>query len=99
MQKTLSTSSERGAQDPAEFVSGNVDLTQALCNAVGAVALATGKRVPIVYTSSIQADRDNAYGASKLAAENALFALQRAHGVPVHIFRLPNVFGKWCKPN
>ena len=86
-------------QDPAEFVAGNVDLTQALCNAVAAVADTTGKKVPIVYTSSTQADRDNAYGASKLAAENALFALQRAHGVPVHVFRLPNVFGKWCKPN
>ena len=32
-------------------------------------------------------------------AEDALFALQRAHDVPVHVFRLPNVFGKWCKPN
>jgi UDP-2-acetamido-2,6-beta-L-arabino-hexul-4-ose reductase len=86
-------------QDPSEFVSGNVDLTQTLCNAVAAVAVTTGKKVPIVYTSSTQADRDNAYGASKLGAENALFALQRAHGVPVHVFRLPNVFGKWCKPN
>ena len=86
-------------QDPAEFVTGNVGLTKALCQAVGVVALTTGKKVPIVYTSSAQADRDNAYGASKLAAENALFALQHAHGVPVHIFRLPNVFGKWCKPN
>lgn len=86
-------------QDPAEFVAGNVDLTQALCQAVGAVAAATGKKVPIIYTSSTQADRDNAYGNSKRGAENALFALQREHGVPVHVFRLPNVFGKWCKPN
>jgi UDP-2-acetamido-2,6-beta-L-arabino-hexul-4-ose reductase len=86
-------------QDPAEFVAGNVDLTQALCLAVGAVAAATGKKVPVVYTSSTQADRDNAYGASKLGAENALLGLQRAHGVPVQVFRLPNVFGKWCKPN
>ena len=86
-------------QDPAEFVAGNVDLTQALCQAVGAVAASTGKKIPVVYTSSTQADRDNAYGSSKLGAENALFALQREHGVPVHVFRLPNVFGKWCKPN
>lgn len=86
-------------QDPAEFASGNVDLTRALCKAVGAVAEATGKKIPIVYTSSTQADRDNAYGVSKLGAENALFELQRGYGVPVHIFRLPNVFGKWCKPN
>ena len=86
-------------QDPQEFVSGNVDLTQALCQAVGAVAEATGKPVPIVYTSSAQAGRDNPYGQSKRGAEVALLALQRSHSVPVHIFRLPNVFGKWCKPN
>ena len=86
-------------QDPQEFVSGNVDLTQALCQAVGAVAVATGKLVPIVYTSSAQAGRDNPYGQSKRGAEDALLAVARSHWVPVHIFRLPNVFGKWCKPN
>ena len=86
-------------QDPQEFVSGNVDLTQALCQAVGAVAVATGKPVPIVYTSSAQAGRDNPYGRSKRGAEDALLAVARSHRVPVHIFRLPNVFGKWCKPN
>jgi len=86
-------------QDPAEFVAGNVNLTGVLCQAVGAVAEATGKKIPIVYTSSTQADRDNAYGVSKLGAETALFALQTQHAVPVHVFRLPNVFGKWCKPN
>jgi UDP-2-acetamido-2,6-beta-L-arabino-hexul-4-ose reductase len=86
-------------QDPAEFLTGNVDLTRALCQAVGAVAGTTGRKIPIVYTSSTQADRDNAYGVSKLGAENALFALQTEHAVPVHVFRLPNVFGKWCKPN
>lgn len=86
-------------QDPAEFVAGNVDLTRALCRAVAAVAEATGKKIPVVYTSSTQADRDNAYGVSKLGAENALFALQTEHDVPVHVLRLPNVFGKWCKPN
>jgi len=86
-------------QDPQEFTTGNVGLTLALCQAVGAVAVATGKKVPVVYTSSTQAARDNVYGASKLGGENVLFALQREHGVPVHVFRLPNVFGKWCKPN
>jgi len=86
-------------QDPTEFVEGNVDLTRSLCQAVGVVAETTGKKIPIVYTSSTQADRDNAYGKSKLGAENALFGLQAEHAVPVHVFRLPNVFGKWCKPN
>ena len=86
-------------QDPQEFVSGNVELTQALCQAVGALAVATGKPVPIVYTSSAQAGRDNPYGQSKRGAEDALLAAARSHQVPVHIFRLPNVFGKWCRPN
>jgi UDP-2-acetamido-2,6-beta-L-arabino-hexul-4-ose reductase len=86
-------------QDTQEFVTGNVDLTQALCQAVGAKAVASGKKVPVVYTSSTQADRDNPYGLSKRGAEGALFELRSEHGVPVHVFRLPNVFGKWCKPN
>jgi len=86
-------------QDPAEFATGNADLTQALCDAIAGVAKATGKKVPVVYTSSTQAARDNPYGLSKRTAEDALFALQHEHGVTVHVFRLPNVFGKWCKPN
>ena len=86
-------------QDPQEFVSGNVDLTHSLCQAVRASNHTTGKKAQIVYTSSIQAGRDNPYGRSKLAAEEALLAASRSHQVPVHILRLPNVFGKWCKPN
>jgi UDP-2-acetamido-2,6-beta-L-arabino-hexul-4-ose reductase len=86
-------------QDPQEFVTGNVDLTQALCRAMGAIAVASGKKVPVAYTSSTQADRDNPYGLSKRGAESALFRLRTEQGVPVHVFRLPNVFGKWCKPN
>jgi UDP-2-acetamido-2,6-beta-L-arabino-hexul-4-ose reductase len=86
-------------QDPKEFAIGNTHLTQALCNAVAAVAVATGKKIPVLCSSSIQANYDNIYGQSKRAAEEALFALQRAQSVPVYVFRLPNVFGKWCKPN
>jgi len=86
-------------QDPLEFTTGNADLTQALCQVVCDVAQATGKHVPIICTSSTQAGRDNPYGQSKWAAEQALQAATLSHGIPVHIFRLPNVFGKWCKPN
>lgn len=85
--------------DPAEFAVGNTDLTQALCSAIASLASGSGKKVSVIYTSSTQAVCDNPYGQSKLAAEDALFALQREHDVPVHVFRLPNVFGKWCKPN
>jgi UDP-2-acetamido-2,6-beta-L-arabino-hexul-4-ose reductase len=86
-------------QDPLEFITDNADLTNALCKAVCMVAQSTGKKVPIICTSSTQAGRDNPYGQSKLAAEEALQAATISHGIPVHIFRLPNVFGKWCKPN
>lgn len=86
-------------QDPQEFISGNVNLTQALCLAVGEVTSSNCKRVPIVYTSSIHAISDNPYGESKRKAEDSLLAVAHSHQVPVHILRLPNVFGKWCKPN
>ena len=86
-------------QDPGEFVTGNVDLMRALCQAVCAVKDATGRKIPIVFTSSIQAERDSAYGLSKRGAEEVLLAAARTHQIPVHVFRLPNLFGKWCKPN
>ncbi|SEN84147.1 UDP-2-acetamido-2,6-beta-L-arabino-hexul-4-ose reductase [Brachymonas denitrificans] len=85
-------------QDPAEFASGNTDLTATLCQAVATQAEA-GKRIPVIYTSSIQAAQTNPYGESKRGAEDLLFALGQQHGVPVHVFRLPNVFGKWTRPN
>lgn len=85
--------------NPQEFVVGNAALTEVLCHAVRGVAADTGRKIPVVYTSSTQAASDNPYGNSKRLAEEALFELQRLWGVPVHVFRLPNVFGKWCKPN
>ncbi|MDM7483103.1 MAG: capsular polysaccharide biosynthesis protein CapF [Halomonas sp.] len=82
-------------QHPEEFVTGNTGLTEQLCTAIKA----SGKQIPVVYTSSIQAKRDNDYGSSKRAAEEALLALQQDTGNPVYIYRLPNVFGKWARPN
>lgn len=86
-------------QDPTEFVTGNADLTRALSEAVASAAQAAGRKIPILHTSSIQAALDNPYGRSKREAEDALRAVARDPLVPVHVFRLPNVFGKWCKPN
>ena len=86
-------------QDPDEFTAGNTELTLALCEAVARLSVATSRKVPVLFTSSTQAALENPYGASKRAAEDALFALKRQYDVPVHVFRLPNVFGKWCKPN
>ncbi|WP_230411221.1 UDP-2-acetamido-2,6-beta-L-arabino-hexul-4-ose reductase [Collimonas humicola] len=82
-------------QTETEFTEGNADLTRALCDAVHA----SGRVIPIIYTSSIQAERENPYGVSKLFAEDALCALQDATGSAAYIYRLPNVFGKWCRPN
>jgi UDP-2-acetamido-2,6-beta-L-arabino-hexul-4-ose reductase len=53
----------------------------------------------VLYTSSIQAAADNPYGLSKLAAEEALMSLENDTGSPVYLYRLPNVFGKWSRPN
>jgi UDP-2-acetamido-2,6-beta-L-arabino-hexul-4-ose reductase len=52
----------------------------------------------VLYASSIQAALDNPYGQSKRTAEQSLAVLSE-QGIPVAVFRLPNVFGKWCKPN
>lgn len=82
-------------KDPGEFTAGNKELTEHLCDAIRA----SGRQIPVIYTSSIQAEIDNPYGASKKAAEQALIALERDTGSPVYIYRLPNVFGKWSRPN
>lgn len=78
-----------------EFFEGNSDLTKTLCDAV----IQSGKKIPIVFTSSIQAERMNPYGRSKLQAEMHLLNLYMETDNPIYIYRLPNVFGKWCKPN
>lgn len=82
-------------QDPLEFRTGNTDLTLALCGAIAA----SGRKTPVLYTSSSQAELANPYGESKRGAEEALQQLARDYGVPVHLFRLPNVFGKWARPH
>ncbi len=82
-------------QEPSEFATGNRDLTRRLCD----LLRATGRPVPVLYTSSIQAERDNPYGRSKREAEQALLDYRAATGATVHIHRLPNVFGKWARPN
>lgn len=82
-------------EDPKEYMTGNVALTRELCNAL----IASGRTIPVIYTSSTQATQNNPYGISKRVAEDLLFGLQATNGNPVHVFRLPNVFGKWCKPN
>jgi UDP-2-acetamido-2,6-beta-L-arabino-hexul-4-ose reductase len=62
-------------RDSQEFFTGKADLTRALCNALAQVSADTSKKLPVVFASSIQADRDSPYGQSKRLAEQILFAL------------------------
>lgn len=79
----------------SEFIDGNVTLTEKIAQ----ILRAENKLTPIILSSSIQADRDNAYGKSKLGGEQALEKLHADQGNPVYICRLANVFGKWSRPN
>ena len=81
--------------DPKEFHRGNHQLTALLCKAIRE----TGRSIPVVFASSIQAEVDNEYGRSKRAAEEALIGLNRETSSPIYLYRLTNVFGKWAKPN
>ena len=83
------------SNDPKEFTSGNEVLTQKISDAVKK----TNRKIPIIYSSSTQARLDTSYGLSKRNAENILLNLHQDFKIPVHIFRLPNIFGKWSKPN
>lgn len=78
-----------------EFDEVNVGLTRLVCAAL----LKEKRKVTIVYTSSIQTEFDSPYGKSKLAAEGILQQYSCDAGALVHLYRLPNVFGKWSRPN
>jgi UDP-2-acetamido-2,6-beta-L-arabino-hexul-4-ose reductase len=90
---------ENRPADESLFSQVNAGLTSGLCDAIRQEWVSTGRHVSLVLASSIQVERDNPYGRSKLAAEEALKALTQVTGNPCVVFRLPGVFGKWCKPN
>lgn len=79
----------------ADFQSGNEGLTERLVT----ILATAGRATPIILSSSIQAVQDNPYGQSKRAAEEIIFAYGRRLGAPVYVYRLPHLFGKWCRPN
>ena len=81
--------------DESEFNIVNANLTSLLCENI----LKTRRLIPIIFSSSIQASEDNLYGKSKLEAEEILKNFSKKIGNPVLVYRLPNIFGKWCKPN
>lgn len=86
---------ENRPDDVADFVLVNTELTRTLCEAIRVA----GRNIPLILASSTQAERDNSYGKSKLAAEKLVEAFVAETGNSAVIYRLPGVFGKWCKPS
>ena len=86
-------------KDPAEFMSGNFGFTSRLLDTLKS----WGNPCPVMLASSIQATcigrYDSDYGRSKKAGEELLFAYGQQTGAKVLVYRFPNLFGKWCRPN
>jgi UDP-2-acetamido-2,6-beta-L-arabino-hexul-4-ose reductase len=82
-------------KEQSEYMVGNFGFTSTL--------LSTLKKhnntCPVMISSSIQATFDNPYGKSKKAGEDLLFKYVQETGAKVLVYRFPNVFGKWCRPN
>jgi UDP-2-acetamido-2,6-beta-L-arabino-hexul-4-ose reductase len=82
-------------QDQSEFMDGNYGLTSSVLE----MLKKHQNTCPVMISSSIQAEIDNPYGISKKASENLLFQYNKETGAKVLVYRFPNVFGKWCRPN
>lgn len=82
-------------KNESEFMEGNQGLTFKLLQYL----IKNKNKAPVLITSSIQAEKDNLYGQSKKAGENELYAYAKETGAKVYVYRLPNLFGKWSKPN
>lgn len=87
-------------QNNDEFTLGNVNALEKVLGFLKAY----GNKAPIMLSSSIQASgvgryKDSPYGESKLKGEELLFSYSEENNVPVFVYRFPNLFGKWCRPN
>ena len=82
-------------QDPKEFMEGNFGFASKLLDTLKKY----DNKCPIMISSSIQAALANPYGESKKAGEDLMFGYSKETGAPVYVYRFPNVFGKWCRPN
>lgn len=82
-------------QDPKEFMEGNFGFASTLLDTLKKY----NNNCPIMISSSIQAALNNPYGESKKAGEDLMFAYGKETGAPIFVYRFPNVFGKWCRPN
>ncbi len=82
-------------KDESEFMSGNFGFASLLLDTLKR----HGNACPIMLSSSTQAELDNPYGRSKKAGEELFFRYASETGSKVLVYRFPNVFGKWCRPN
>lgn len=82
-------------ENEEEFMEGNFGFATTLVETLKKY----NNTCPIMDSSSIQAALENPYGKSKKAGEDMLFAYGKDVGADIYIYRFPNVFGKWCRPN
>lgn len=82
-------------ENPDDFMKGNFGFASTLLDTLKRV----GNHCPVMLSSSIQAELDNPYGASKRAGEELFKAYSEETGAKTFIYRFPNLFGKWCRPN
>jgi UDP-2-acetamido-2,6-beta-L-arabino-hexul-4-ose reductase len=82
-------------QNPDEFMQGNFGFTSQLLD----LLKKHNNKAPVLITSSTQAALDNHYGQSKKAGEDLIFQYSQANNISAFVYRLPNVFGKWCRPD
>ena len=87
-------------QDPKEFMEGNFGFATTLLNTLKKY----GNNCPVMISSSIQATLagrfgTSEYGKSKKAGEELMFEYGKETGAKVLVYRFPNLFGKWCRPN
>lgn len=82
-------------KDESEFMKGNFGFASTLLDMLKKY----NNACPVMISSSIQAAQDNPYGESKRAGEQLMFDYSKETGAKVLVYRFPNVFGKWCRPN
>lgn len=82
-------------KEPTEFMEGNFGFTSVLLSKLKE----SENKAPALITSSTQAALNNDYGLSKRAGEDLVFRYAQENDINVFVYRLPNVFGKWCRPS
>lgn len=82
-------------KDQSEFMTGNFGFASTLLDTLNKYQ----NTCPVMISSSTQAALNNPYGESKRAGEQLMFDYSKGTGAKVLVYRFPNVFGKWCRPN